>query len=70
MIRTHVKSSDLRSIGYDSNLQLLEIEFQSGGIYQYLSVPQSLYEALMKAPSHGKYFHRHIKDVFRNLRVS
>jgi hypothetical protein len=69
MIRTPVVSSDIRSVGYDKNSLVLEIEFHSGGIYQYYSVPQSVYEGLMSAPSHGKYFHRHIKGVFDYQRI-
>lgn len=64
MIRKPVVSSDIRSIGYDSTHQLLEIEFNSGGIYQYYSVPQSVYNGLMSASSHGRYFHAHIKNVY------
>ena len=64
MNRQHVSSSNIRSIGYDSNSQTLEIEFHSGGIYQYYNVPNSTYNALMSASSHGSFFHRHIKDQF------
>jgi len=70
MIREPVVSSDIRSVGYDDQSQILEIEFHSGGIYQYYSVPRAVYEGLMNAPSHGKYFHAHVKAVFRYQRVS
>ena len=65
MIRQLVDSSNIRSIGYDSRSQTLEIEFHSGGIYQYFNVPKSTYNALMSASSCGSYFHRHIKDQYR-----
>ncbi|MBU4075749.1 MAG: KTSC domain-containing protein [Euryarchaeota archaeon] len=61
MNRQFVQSSDLQSIGYDPNTNVLEIEFKSGGIYQYFNVPESKYEGLMKADSHGKYFDAYIK---------
>lgn len=64
MERIPVRSTDLRSVGYDSVNQLLEIEFHSGGIYQYRGVPPATYESLMNAISHGKYFHAYIKDFF------
>ena len=70
MIRKPVVSSDIRSVGYDGESNALEIEFHSGGIYQYYSVSKAIYEALMNAPSHGKYFHAHIKDTFRYRRIS
>jgi len=69
MIRKPVVSSNIRSIGYDDNSQILEMEFHSGGIYQYYSVPRTVYEGLVNAPSHGKYFHAEIKKVFRYKRI-
>ena len=65
MIRQPVSSSNIRSIGYDSESNTLEIEFHSGGVYQYFGVPESIYNELMHAPSHGSYFHRHIRDQYR-----
>jgi len=38
--RTPVLSSQLRSIGYDTAEHVLEIEFVSGEVYQYLNVPE------------------------------
>jgi len=35
MNRQTVSSSNIHSIGYDVKFQILEIEFQDGGIYQY-----------------------------------
>lgn len=70
MQRKPVQSSDLRSVGYDAATQTLEIEFNSGGIYQYYGVPAAVYQGLMSAASHGQYFHAHIKDVYRVSRIS
>jgi len=69
MIRQRVRSSDLRSVGYDPTQSILEIEFNSGGIYQYFNVPGNVYHGLMAASSHGKYFHAHIKDHYQVVRV-
>lgn len=69
MNRRSVASSNIRSVGYDEQSQVLEIEFHSGGIYQYYSVPRYIYDGLMSASSHGKYFHAHIKDQFRYQRI-
>ena len=65
MIRQTVSSSNIRSIGYVSKSQTLEIEFHSGGIYQYFNVPESIYNALIATSSHGSYFHRHIKVQYQ-----
>lgn len=70
MIRQAVRSSDLKSVGYDKQQKILEIEFHSGGIYQYNNVPEAIYSGLMNAPSHGKYFHQFIKDKFPTRRIA
>ncbi|NOH03142.1 MAG: KTSC domain-containing protein [Chloroflexi bacterium] len=69
MFRQTVQSSDLRSVGYDPVNSILEIEFNSGGVYQYFNVPASVYQALMRASSHGRYFHANIKDRYRYSRI-
>lgn len=69
MKRQPVSSSNLRSVGYDASSETLEIEFHSGGTYQYSQVPASIYQGLMQAESHGRYFHAHIKDVYAYRRV-
>ena len=42
MERKNVSSSNLKSVGYDSTTQTLEIEFLNGGLYQYSSVSESV----------------------------
>jgi hypothetical protein len=64
MQRQKVQSSNLASIGYDKENQLLEIEFNHGGVYEYFDVPNDVYEELMNASSHGKYFISEIKDSY------
>ena len=66
MKRIPVKSSDLKSVGYDKDNQILEVEFLSdSSVYQYLKVPEQVYFELMNAKSHGKYFRRYIRDELR-----
>jgi hypothetical protein len=64
-----VSSSNLRSVGYESNSSTLEIKFRSGGLYQYYNVPLSVYIGLMDASSHGKYFHRNIKGKYGYCKI-
>jgi len=64
MERQPVKSSTIRSIGYNYDSQTLEIEFNSGGVYQYYNVPESVYNALMSSQSHGSFFHQYIKNKY------
>lgn len=62
MERRHVSSSNLSSVGYLNGV--LEIQFHSGGIYQYSGVPESVYLGLMSAGSKGTYFSTHIKNRY------
>ena len=69
MQRQNVTSSNIASVGYDSNQNKLEIEFLDGGIYQYDNVPQSIYCSLMSASSHGGYFHQYIKNEYNCIKT-
>jgi len=60
--RSPVRSSALRSVGYDEQQQTLEIEFTSGAVYRYFDVPPEVYRGLMAAESHGRYFHQHVRN--------
>jgi hypothetical protein len=64
MKRTQVESKDIKSIGYDDKTLSLEVEFNSGSIYVYFKVPKNIYIEFMEADSHGKFFHRNIKNKF------
>jgi len=50
-----VTSSDIYSIGYDPIAKILEIEFVRKDIYQYINVPQTIFDQIMAASSHGKF---------------
>ena len=41
-----VESSHLVSMDYDSNTEILEIEFHDGSVYQYSKVPKSVWREL------------------------
>ena len=67
--RQPVSSSYIRSVGYDPQGHVLEIEFQNDGVYQYEDVEQDIYADLMAAPSKGRYFTDRIRDNFSWRRV-
>lgn len=69
MRRIPVVSSNLSSIGYNAEKQILEIEFNNGGIYHYFNVPSSLYDRLMSANSHGKFFHQYIRGRYSDKKI-
>lgn len=55
-----VESEMLRLVGYDDELRVLEVVFNTGDRYRYLNVPASEYEGLMNAESIGQYMHKHV----------
>jgi KTSC domain-containing protein len=59
----------MRSVGYQRRGRILEIEFQSGAVYQYVDVPAGVYEEFWKAESKGKYFNDEIRDAYSFVRV-
>ena len=70
MERTRVKSNDLKSVGYDEPMKILEIEFHHGGVYQYFGVPKKIYDGLMKSVlSHEQYHTRYIKNRYRHEKI-
>lgn len=64
MERTPVTSSNIRAIGYDSDSQILEVEFNSGAVYRYSGVPQWEQEGVMNADSKGQYLNANIKGRY------
>jgi len=51
----------MRSVGYEAKSRILEIEFDSGAVYQYWDVPLRTYEELRAAGSKGRYFNSEIR---------
>jgi hypothetical protein len=53
MLRPRLKSSNLESVGYDTETMTLEVEFKSRAVYQHYAVPAAVYAGLMRACSKG-----------------
>ena len=61
--RVPVKSSNIRSIGYNRASKMMEVEFNSGGIYQYQNVtPREFKYIKAETPSAGKYFRKKFRE--------
>jgi hypothetical protein len=60
MQRQPVQSRAIRSVGYDAEAQVLEIEFHSGSVYAYEGVPRSVHEWLLRIPNKGVFVTRQI----------
>lgn len=69
MERHPISSTNIASVGYESESETLEIEFLTGSTYQYFDVPQQVFEGLKTASSPGQYFAQHVKGVFRYSKI-
>jgi hypothetical protein len=67
MVMVPVKSSNLKEVGYLNGI--LKVIFNSSGQYEYLDVPEDVYEALLNADSIGVFFNRNIKSSFEWRKV-
>jgi hypothetical protein len=65
-----VESTTLAAIGYDDIREILQLEFLSHAVYLYFGVPGSVYEALVAAPSKGRYFNGAIRGHFPHALIS
>ncbi len=65
MLLETVESDVIHAIGYDAEIQLLEIIFNDGRIYQYRGVPVDVFQGLKRAESKGRYFQENIRDEFQ-----
>jgi hypothetical protein len=62
--RHHVRSRAVRSIGYDADDRVLQVEFNGGKIYNYFRVPPHEFVKLMCATSIGTYLNHEIKPRY------
>lgn len=69
MQRVPVISKTIRSIGYDAQMAVLEVEFSLGDVYRYLNVPEHLYRNLMSADSKGQFLNEYIRYNYRYQKI-
>jgi len=63
-----VKSSSIRSVGYEPETKTLGVTFNHGMTYHYANVDQEIYDAMMVADSVGKFFQQEIKNRFKGVK--
>jgi KTSC domain-containing protein len=68
MRRKHVASTAISSVGYDEGSSVLEVEFESGAVYDYFDVPPKVYKDLLEASSIGSFVSRQIRDQYPFVR--
>jgi hypothetical protein len=59
-----VESSTLATVAYDEGQEVLQLRFRSGAVYEYFGVPAMVHQALLEAPSKGRYFNDAIRGQF------
>lgn len=64
-----VDSSNVESVGYDEDEQILYVRFLTGATYIYKGVNNYEFEGLVSAPSVGSYLHRYIKNNYPYERI-
>jgi hypothetical protein len=69
MRRRTVSSSAISSVGYDPKEKVLELEFSSGGVYDYYEVPPKIYAELMSAESKGRFVSEQIRGQYRSEKL-
>lgn len=69
MERQPVKSTNVKSVGYDAVEKVLEVEFKSGGVYQYAGVQPEMYADLLAAESIGRFISQVVRSGRKGLRI-
>lgn len=67
---TSVKSSNIAKIGYDDARSELHVQFHTGAVHAYSTVPRAKFDELMAAESIGSHFHHHIRNKHAQRKVS
>ncbi len=70
MKRQPVSSSMISSIGYEPESKTLEIEFNTGAVWQYLDFPKKSWKDFKNADSIGRYFRDYIQDSYEEVRIA
>lgn len=69
MNRTTIESTMISGIGYDPGNSILEIEFNSGAVWQYFDFPEAKWYEFEGTDSKGKYWHKEIKNQYSESQV-
>ncbi|MEO1765034.1 MAG: KTSC domain-containing protein [Cyanobacteria bacterium J06629_18] len=64
-----VASTMASAIGYDSDNEVLQIEFNSGAVYQYSDIDEDTFEDLYSSDAIGRYYNQYIKGKYQSERI-
>ena len=69
MTITNIKSSNIKTIEYDENIETLIVEFQNGYKYAYAKVPKVVFASLITASSIGRFLNGNIRNNYSYVRL-
>ena len=70
MRRIYIDSSVFKSVGYDRDEKILELEFRDNGdIWQYHNFPQLAYKKFINSESRGNFFTKLIRNKYPEVQV-
>lgn len=64
-----VKSTNIKSVGYDPKERTLAVAFSDGSLYHYHNIERNKFEDLAEAKSVGSFLHEHIKGVYKHTKM-
>ena len=64
---TPVKSSNISKLGWNDGV--LHVEFSNGGLFSYSGITSQMYDELLKAPSIGAHFGKHIRPKHKGTKL-
>lgn len=69
MHRQPVKSSNIKTAGYDPIRKKMEVEFHDGAVYEFDGVSRETFRSFENAESKGSFFQSRIRPVFGAKKV-
>lgn len=69
-LNVYMPSTVIQRMFYDKDNHVLRIVFTSGMVYDYLEVPEKVYEEMRSAFSKGIFFNQAIKDKYEFKKVN
>jgi lysyl-tRNA synthetase class 2 len=63
-------SSFITNVSWDPDSEILLLRFVSGSTWAYHDVPEDIYEALVRSPSVGEYFNKHVRNKYASESIN
>jgi hypothetical protein len=70
MRRHYINSSVIKSVGYDRDARILELEFREGeSVWQYHDFPRLAYKKFINSESRGHFFTTLIRNKYHEVQI-